>query len=320
MRLKSEHYKLRLAIAERNVHKMYNWLDLHMHSAVSNDGEFTPEQLMQKCFEKKLRVVSLADHNSVRGIKDARSMANKLEIEFIPGVELDCQWCGYNLHLLCYGIDENNDFFNQIEVDVERQEQCASHTRVELVKKANIFVDEEKVKKLAIRGVITGEMIAEVVLHDAKNNDNHLLKPYRHGENRSDNPYVNFYWDFCSQGKVAYVPINFIKLSEAVKHIKAMGGITILAHPYINIGKDLAVFEKILACGIDGVEAYSSYHDDETTKFYIKQAQDHSLLISAGSDFHGKIKPAIDLGNMQIEDQSELLLNIRAKLKDVKEK
>ena len=298
---------------------MKNWIDLHLHSNISDDGEFTPEELMKKCCAQGLKMISLTDHNSIRGIKKARSAANQLKLDFISGVELDCQYEGYNLHLLCYGINENSKFFYQVEVDVERQEQVASTKRVELVKQANFVVDEEKVNSLAIRGVITGEMIAEVILNDPRNDQYQALQPYRFGGNRSDNPYVNFYWDFCAQGKVAYVPMRFIQLNEAIKIVKQMGGITILAHPHINIGKNLDLLNKIIACGIDGIEAYSSYHDDETIKFYFCQAQKHQLLISAGSDFHGKIKPAITLGNMEIENQVEMLEKFLRKLKKAKE-
>jgi predicted metal-dependent phosphoesterase TrpH len=63
------------------------WLDLHMHSNISNDGEFSPQKLMELCSENSIKVAALADHNSVRGIKDAKIHADKLGIKLIPAIE-----------------------------------------------------------------------------------------------------------------------------------------------------------------------------------------------------------------------------------------
>ena len=44
-----------------------SWLDLHMHSNISNDGDYSPEELMALCNHAGMKVVALADHNSVKG-------------------------------------------------------------------------------------------------------------------------------------------------------------------------------------------------------------------------------------------------------------
>ena len=67
------------------------------------------------------------------------------------------------------------------------------------------------------------------------NKENKLLNPYYEGGLRSDNPYVNFYWDYCSQGKPAYAEVKFISLQEAIKVIEDNGGIPVLAHPGNNV-------------------------------------------------------------------------------------
>ena len=46
-----------------------SWLDLHMHSEVSLDGEYSPKQLAGLCHETGLKVAALSDHNSVRGVE-----------------------------------------------------------------------------------------------------------------------------------------------------------------------------------------------------------------------------------------------------------
>ncbi len=162
---------------------------------------------------------------------------------------------------------------------------------------------------LSINGVITGEMIAEAALNDNRNKNNPLMSEFYPGGSRSDNPYVNFYWDYCSMGKPAYVPMKFITLQEAVDIIKKSSGLPVLAHPGNNIGTDKTLFQGIINTGVLGVEVYSSYHDAETTLFYENQARDNKLITTVGSDFHGKTKPSIKLGSVSCNNLESNIYN-----------
>lgn len=293
---------------------MKNQIDLHMHSEISNDGEFSPAQLMWMCAEQHLKAAAITDHNSVRGIAQARAAAKQAGVYFIPGIELDCCCAGRNLHLLGYGIDETAECFGKVEADVETQERNASAKRMELVRQQGICFEDGQVMKLAVNGVVTGEMIAEAALADSRNDDNALLLSYRQGGSRSDNPYVNFYWDFCAQGKPAYVPMAFMELADAIRMVKDTGGIAVLAHPGANVGRDRELLEKIIGSGIDGIEAYSSYHDEDTMWYYREVAEANRLCVTIGSDFHGKTKPAIFLGKMDVGDPEESLSQVTARI------
>lgn len=283
-----------------------NTLDLHMHTTVSNDGTYAPDELVRMCAESGLRTVAITDHNSTRAYPGALDAARRAGITLIPGVELDCHLGGANLHVLGYAIDHRAGDFNRYETFLLEQEQDASAVRLEAVRGLGILIEDESIRALAVDGVITGEMLAEVALRDPRNDDHPLLRPYRAGGSRSDNPYVNFYWDVCSQGKPAYVHVEFWNLAEAVEAITNARGFPVLAHPGINIGRDAAVFAEIIAAGVAGVEAYSSYHDPETIRFYAQQAQARGVLMTIGSDFHGKTKPAIRLGAFSIPDEPQI--------------
>jgi 3',5'-nucleoside bisphosphate phosphatase len=277
---------------------MEKWLDLHMHSSYSTDGEIAPSALMSACAAAGLKTVALTDHNSVRGVYQAKASGKGLGLEVISGIEIDCKYEGCELHLLGYGIDEHADIFADIEKDVHEQELCMSAELMERVLSLGIFFDKNVVGKLAVQGVINAEMIAEAALADIRNAQNKLLAPFRFGGDRSDNPFVNFYWDFCSQGKPAYVPMEYISLNAAIRAIKENNGAAILAHPGINIGQNQSFAQSIVEQGIDGIEAYSNYHDEKTTNFYEQFCLKNNILATTGSDFHGKAKPSIHLGEI----------------------
>lgn len=48
--------------------------------------------------------------------------------------------------------------------------------------------------------------------------------------------------------------------------------------------------------GLQGVECFSSYHSQETNDYFYHKAKELNLFFTCGSDFHGKTKPAIHLG------------------------
>lgn len=286
-----------------------SYIDLHMHSYYSDDGEFEPKQLIDLCLEKNIKYFSIADHNSVRGIEEAKEYCVGKNINIIPAIELDCTFNEINLHVLGYGIDYDKTVFYDIEDNIIKQEQFASKKRMKLVKELGIDFSDEVINSLSRNGVVNGEMIAEAAMEFDKNHENPLLMPYYENGSRSDNPYLNFYWDYCAQGKAAYAEVSFISLQEAINIIEESGGIPILAHPGNNIKENINLLEQIISCGIKGIEVYSSYHSKEQVEFYKKFSLKHKLLLTCGSDFHGKTKPSIVIGGTDCEGIEDKIIS-----------
>lgn len=138
--------------------------------------------------------------------------------------------------------------------------------------------------------------VAEILLEDEENRNSDILKPYMVGGSKSDMPYVNFYWDYFSKGKPAYVEIEFISLKEAVEMIHNNGGVAVLAHPGNNLKQDVTVIDEIIEEGIDGIEVLSTYHTSYQVEYFYNKAIETKLKITCGSDFHGKNKPNIQIG------------------------
>lgn len=286
-------------------------IDLHMHSNFSDDGELTPQEIINKAIENNLDIISITDHNSIKANAVALDYIRDKNIKYIPGIEIDCQYNGLNLHLLGYNFDFTKKCFLELEESIINEEKESGLKRIEKIKEiTNLYLDKEEVLKRASNGIVTGELIGEVLLEDRRNIDSDLLKPYREGGVRCDMPYVNFYWDYFSQGKPAYVHIEYISLLEAVKMIKDNGGIAIIAHPGNNLKGNLNLIEDLISVGIDGIEVFSSYYNKDDIKFFYNKSKEHNLLITCGTDFHGKNKPNIDIGNFESEfDTEEIAFN-----------
>lgn len=271
-------------------------IDLHMHSLYSVDGELSPEELVKKCVDCGISVMAVADHDNVRGVAQAKKAAKEQGICCISAAEMDCSYKGINFHVVGYGIDETSPVFDQIGQDILDQERSNSERKLVLTNQLGFDLKREQLDELSGDGFYTGEIFAEVLLNDPRYMDHDLLKPYREGGARSDNPYVNFYWDFYAQGKPCYTEVKYLPLEEMIQVICGNGGVAVLAHPGNNLKGRFELFDEMVQAGIQGVEAFSSYHTPETSEYFLKKGREYGLLITCGSDFHGKTKPSIQLG------------------------
>lgn len=287
-------------------------IDLHMHSQYSDDGEFAPEELVRQCCECDITVMSVTDHNCARANGEAEQAAQRYGIRYIPGIEIDCTYKGVDFHVLGYGIDWRSEDFASVEENIRRQCIDGSHHQLLKTQELGFPVTAQEMEQLC-QGLYwkdkwTGDLFAELLLHKPELKDHPLLKPYRPDGARSDNPYVNFYWDYYSQGKPCYYPFAFPSMEETIRMIHRNQGIAVLAHPGINLKGHEALLPEIIAMGIDGIEAYSSYHSPIQAAFYARIAQENRLQITCGSDYHGKTKPSIFLGATGCDSSAEKLV------------
>ena len=278
-----------------------NFIDLHMHSTFSDDAEFTPTELVRQCKDAGIQIMSITDHNSSKANTEAKIEAKRLGIKYISGIEIDCRCNGTNLHLLGYGIDEGSPDFAAHEDSHFSQERIASRERLILTRKLGFDITSDELNAISNiddgTGNWTGEAFAEALLGKKEYLDHELLKPYRANGERSDNPYANFYWDYYAQGKPCYVKTDFPSLGQAIAIIQKNGGKAVLAHPAQNLKGQLERFDEIAKSGIDGVEVFCSYHDKKTSEYFYDKALQYSLVVTCGSDYHGKTKPSVKLGN-----------------------
>lgn len=287
---------------------MRNYIDLHMHSFYSDDGEYTPSKLVEMCAKKGIRIMAIADHNRVDGIDEAKEKAEEFHIQVVPAIEIDCTFQDMNFHVVGYGIDYKSPKFNALGEAVLKQELELSMKKIQLTKQLGFDVSKEELDKVSSNGVYTGEMFGEVILGKEEYANHPLLKPYREGGERGDNPYVNFYWDFYAQGKPCYTKVVYPSLEEIIDLIHSHGGKAVLAHPGENLKGKFEIFDAMMEKGLfDGVEAFSNYHDEKTVAYFYQKGKEYGIMTTCGSDFHGKTKPAIDLGECRCPYHEEFI-------------
>lgn len=280
-------------------------IDLHMHSSYSDDADFPVDVLIARCIEKGVDTLAVTDHNSAHSVVEAQSLSSPA-LKVISGIEIDCSFAGNNYHLLGYGFTPGDDFV-EIYNNFNAVQRELTPKKFEKLRELNFYLDETRLAEVCGDTIPQEEQMGEVILEDARNDDHPLLLPYRAGGDRSDMPLINFFWDFFGPGKVCNIPVTFPPMSKMVEVIRANGGIPVLAHIGANVKHDHEqVINEILKIGVMGVEAFSSYHSTELANRLYNYTVSRAAYVTCGSDFHGRNKPKIEVGQCVYEpDQLE---------------
>ena len=271
--------------------------DLHMHSNISRDGEFTPTQLIEMAHEVGLQYVALSDHNDFRGIGEMKEAAKQKGIHVIPTIECDSMLGDQEVHVLAYNIDYTHPYYQDLAQRIdEEMDKVMSERFVLFHKNYGVIISEEEVYAKTPKDENPFFTLVDMMLNDPKNKNIEDFQEYLPGGKRSSPQVVNFYWDKCSLGTKNYVEIKYPDFKTTVDMIHATGGIAVLAHPWRAFYQNEQLLQKAIDLGIDGIEAYSNYHDDYHNEYYDNYCREHNLIMTCGSDFHGSKKPKITLG------------------------
>ena len=253
--------------------------DLHMHSVFSDGTDEVPA-IVAKAKAAGLSLMSLTDHDTVKGVGLALEEGEKQGIKMLPGIEIST-YAVCEVHILGYNIDINNDRLLTRLAEIEDKR----HERIKAIltnlKKYNIELDEEKIFD---RIGTVGRM------HIAKQL---LAKGYCQTITEAFDRYLG-------ERGIAYVPSKRITPLEGVKLIKAAGGLAVVAHPLIfcQKGKLDDLIGGLKTYGLDGLEVYYPTHTlDDTAKLY-DLAKKNRLIATGGTDYHGLNKKGVEPGDV----------------------
>ena len=271
-------------------------IDLHIHSNFSEDGDLSVEEIFRLAESKNISAIAITDHDSIQSITAAKSICGNYSLEYVPGVEITTVFSadGSQQHILGYFVDEKSTHLIEAISKIENYRINITHKRIEALKKIGFSLDEARIWKMADGRPPGATSITFEILENEKNQNDKRLSDYITGV-KKEKRVLNFYRDFLTEGKPAYIPFQSLSVEEGASVIKKAGGIPVLAHPVFV--KDRAWLDLITEAGILGIEAVSTYHEKADIEFFLEYAHKKNLLATAGSDFHGPTaKPNIKLG------------------------
>ena len=263
-------------------------IDMHTHTNYS-DGDLSPEKLIRLAIDKRIGTLAITDHDTIEGIKKVNRNENIIVdsgIEIINGIELSAKTDKGRMHILGYGIDLNNKALNKKMVDLRDNSINSVLSIMEQIKRDyGIRFGYDDIKEL----VNANHNLGRPDL--AK-----LCVKYGYATSSQD-AFDKYLIDAYNKTRQTSKGLQY---QECLELIKNSGGIPVLAHPKsleLSEKEFLILLKEMISCGLKGIEVYHSSHSKEEMNYYLKIANKYGLLISGGSDFHGKtVKLDIELG------------------------
>ncbi|MFF4577347.1 PHP domain-containing protein [Streptomyces sp. NPDC001389] len=250
-------------------------IDLHAHSTAS-DGTDTPAELVRNAAAAGLDVVALTDHDTVGGYAEAIAAVPR-GLTLVTGAELSCRLDGVGLHMLAY-------LFDPQEPELARERELVRDDRTPRA--------QAVIGKLQELGVgVTWEQVARIA------GDGSVGRPHIAAAmvELGVVPTVSdaFTADWLADGGRAYAEKHELDPFDAIRLVKAAGGVTVFAHP-AAVKRGVCVPEEAIgalaAAGLDGIEVDHMDHDADTRARLRGLAGDLGLLTTGSSDYHGSRK------------------------------
>lgn len=262
--------------------------DLHIHTHFS-DSNLSPQEVIEYAQKIGLKTISLTDHDAVGGIDEAIEYAKLYDIEVIPGVELSVERKGTEIHILGYFIDWKNEWFNEKLKNFRQLREKRADLIVSKLKELKIDIEYNQVLQVAKAGTPNGAISR---LHIAR-----VLC-----ERKVVDSIKTAFEKYLNYGAKAYVPKDTLTPKQAIEMILKVGGIPVLAHPYVSKSNDNLI-SKLVQWELKGLEVYHPQQDSRGKQFCQRMAQKYNLLITGGSDCHGLFKKSILIGTVTVENE-----------------
>ncbi|MGP9694883.1 PHP domain-containing protein [Brachybacterium sp. AOP25-B2-12] len=253
-------------------------IDLHTHSRYS-DGTSTVDELLGAARATGLDVIALTDHDTIAGWDDARALCSRHGVAVVPGIEVSTEYGRSSVHVLAFLPDPSPD--TELAVELARSREARIHRA------------ERMVERIAADLPLTWEQVlAQVAGEQTTVGRPHIADALVAAGLVGDRDEA--FATILADGSPYYVGHYAPSPHVAVAAIRAAGGVPVIAHPASGtrgVDVPLALLEELVAAGLQGVEVDHREHDHLERERLRSFAHSHDLLITGGSDYHGRGKP-----------------------------
>ncbi len=248
--------------------------DLHTHTTFS-DGSLSADWLPRLAARKGLSHLAISDHDSMHSVHYGYANPLREGVRLIPATELtafDFQR-GRRVHILCYWPDETcPELIAHCKLMADRRNSVCNQSAKELEAIYPQFKREDALALTKDGGVLYKSTLMKVLC------DYGL----------ADGIYKEVYKELFGtpNGKVLHDP-EYQTVDQVLEVVKKARGVAIFAHPSVYKSMEL-VTELVKAGKIDGIEIEHPRNTPEDKEVLYQLAQEHNLIVTGGSDFHGQ--------------------------------
>jgi 3',5'-nucleoside bisphosphate phosphatase len=258
-------------------------IDFHTHSTAS-DGTDQPYALAMRARRLGIRLIALTDHDTVDGLSAFISAASRSGVVGIAGVEISSKLHGNRLHTLGLGLRRTRWSGMKGFLDGVLALRNQRNTRmVEQLSSLGLEMTLDEVTAQAGGDVVARPHFARVLVN--KGYATNIAEAFA---------------KYIGDGQPGYVEKSRASVEEIVAVVHEAGGLAVAAHPNSLLppgSLDIEpLLEELAALGYDGVEAYHPDLSEALRDRIRRGARKFGLMVSGGSDCHGRNKAHNYLG------------------------
>ncbi len=257
-------------------------VDLHLHSTASDGGD-SPADVVRKAAIAGLTTIALTDHDNLDGIPEARETAAEVGIDLIAGSELSVEWPHGAMHLLVYFLEPGDGPLQDRLEELQQGRKDRNIRVVEVLNGLGIEISYDEVSTEAQGRGIGRPHIAAVMVR--KGHVSTIQEAFD---------------QYLANGRPAYQERLRLDLGKTCELARASKAVPVVAHPHttgVNAADYGSGFSEMAAAGVMGIEAHYPEYRPETRLHLAALASELGMVATGGSDYHGRFKPGIAIGN-----------------------
>lgn len=272
-------------------------IDLHAHTNHS-DGLDSASELVENAQKAGVSVLAITDHDTVSGWDEAIQKAQSLGIGIVPGIEVSTRaelpnGRGISVHVLAY-LPDPNHLALMDRLAATRESRVTRAKRMVDLLSQDYPISWEEISS----NVKPGSTIGRPALADALVRKGVIA-------NRSQ-----AFESILHRNSKYYVSELSLPTEEAIKLIKAAGGVSVMAHPLIDFPAGASTsdlprdhFEYLIEAGLNGFEVDHRAVPSVAKQWLRDLAFQHNLIVTGSSDYHGVGGKDNHLGENQTEPE-----------------
>lgn len=244
-------------------------VDLHSHTTAS-DGTLSPRELVRAAVKRGVRVLAITDHDSTEGLRDAfDEAARHPPLTIVPGLEINCDVPGAEVHVLGYYVDYEAAWFQDFLREQRAERAARVHRIAERLAELGMPIDPAEVFAIVKEGSPGRPHVAQVMVQRG------YVKSVREAFDK-----------WLHANGPANVPRKRLTPMDAIAVIRRAGGVPVFAHPGLASRDELV--PDMVAAGVMGIETYYAEHSAAQIAHYKDLCRQHGLIATGGSDYHGE--------------------------------
>lgn len=249
--------------------------DLHIHSTFS-DGCDSIDKIVRKAEEKGLDYIAITDHDTMAHLSH---LPQKAKVKVLGGVELSSidRKSKLKTHILGYNI-KKPELITKLAQPLLESRNRNSERQGEILIRAgyNLNID-----KLARAG-------------DKYLYKQHIME-YLVKTGQADEMFGSFYKSIFKNGGICDIDIEYLDALEAIRTIKAAGGLAVLAHS--GQQQNFKLIPQFVEEGLDGLELNHHSNSEKDKEIIRKYSKEYGLFLTGGSDYHGRYEKPYEIGD-----------------------